>query len=189
MLALKLLLTVAGALLLAAALAIPLFNSSIASAAPAKPTVEGPASLPSNSRNPLARSARTDPGRLPAAADRRQHRRCAQRHGRRPHQPDQRHASRHALPGLHFITPLIESVQIFDLRDHLFTAGIVEGGTKAAQKIRPECAVARRPQHRARRSPFAIASIPASSTACRPTCLSQQIKNSCRPLSPAHGAN
>ncbi|HEY1577057.1 MAG TPA: SPFH domain-containing protein [Terracidiphilus sp.] len=31
-------------------------------------------------------------------------------------------------PGLHFVTPLVESVQIFDLRDHLFTAGIVDSG-------------------------------------------------------------
>ena len=36
-------------------------------------------------------------------------------------------------PGLHFITPLVESVQMFDLRDHLFTAGIADAakpGTK-----------------------------------------------------------
>lgn len=32
-------------------------------------------------------------------------------------------------PGLHFVTPLVESVQMFDLRDHLFTAGIVDAGT------------------------------------------------------------
>jgi regulator of protease activity HflC (stomatin/prohibitin superfamily) len=31
-------------------------------------------------------------------------------------------------PGLHFITPMIESVQTFDLRDHLFTTGIAEEG-------------------------------------------------------------
>jgi regulator of protease activity HflC (stomatin/prohibitin superfamily) len=31
-------------------------------------------------------------------------------------------------PGLHFVIPLVESVQIFDLRDHLFTAGIVDSG-------------------------------------------------------------
>lgn len=31
-------------------------------------------------------------------------------------------------PGLHFVTPMIENVQIFDLRDHLFTAGIVDAG-------------------------------------------------------------
>jgi regulator of protease activity HflC (stomatin/prohibitin superfamily) len=38
-------------------------------------------------------------------------------------------------PGLHFVTPFIESVETFDLRDHLFTAGVVEVGEKApAQK-------------------------------------------------------
>ncbi len=37
-------------------------------------------------------------------------------------------------PGVHFITPLVDSVQTFDLRDHLFTAGILEeGGKKAVQ--------------------------------------------------------
>ena len=34
-------------------------------------------------------------------------------------------------PGMHFVTPLVDSVQIFDLRDHLFTAGIVEEGARA----------------------------------------------------------
>ncbi len=34
-------------------------------------------------------------------------------------------------PGLHFITPLVDSVETFDLRDHLFTAGTVEPGAKA----------------------------------------------------------
>jgi regulator of protease activity HflC (stomatin/prohibitin superfamily) len=29
-------------------------------------------------------------------------------------------------PGLHFVTPMIESVQTFDLRDHIFTTGVVE---------------------------------------------------------------
>ncbi|HUH61473.1 MAG TPA: SPFH domain-containing protein [Terracidiphilus sp.] len=37
-------------------------------------------------------------------------------------------------PGLHFITPMIESVQIFDLRDHLFTAGAAQEGGKAGMK-------------------------------------------------------
>jgi regulator of protease activity HflC (stomatin/prohibitin superfamily) len=38
-------------------------------------------------------------------------------------------------PGVHFVTPLVENVQTFDLRDHLFTAGILEDGPKAgAQK-------------------------------------------------------
>ncbi|HEY1160720.1 MAG TPA: SPFH domain-containing protein [Terracidiphilus sp.] len=33
-------------------------------------------------------------------------------------------------PGMHFITPLVDSVQTFDLRDHLFTAGLVEEGPR-----------------------------------------------------------
>jgi regulator of protease activity HflC (stomatin/prohibitin superfamily) len=37
-------------------------------------------------------------------------------------------------PGVHFIAPLVDSVQIFDLRDRLFTAGAaVEGGGQTAQ--------------------------------------------------------
>jgi regulator of protease activity HflC (stomatin/prohibitin superfamily) len=37
-------------------------------------------------------------------------------------------------PGAHFIAPLVENVQTFDLRDHLFTTGTVEsGGKKAVQ--------------------------------------------------------
>src|SRR5580698_6622577 len=35
-------------------------------------------------------------------------------------------------PGVHFVTPLVDSVQLFDLRDHLFTAGYTEGTGKAA---------------------------------------------------------
>jgi len=31
-------------------------------------------------------------------------------------------------PGLHFMTPMVESVQMFDLRDHLFTAGVADAG-------------------------------------------------------------
>ncbi|HEV2135802.1 MAG TPA: SPFH domain-containing protein [Terracidiphilus sp.] len=34
-------------------------------------------------------------------------------------------------PGLHFVEPLIESVQMFDLRDHLFTASSIAKGVKA----------------------------------------------------------
>jgi regulator of protease activity HflC (stomatin/prohibitin superfamily) len=38
-------------------------------------------------------------------------------------------------PGLHVIAPLIDSVETFDLRDHVFTAGVVDGGIKTpAQK-------------------------------------------------------
>lgn len=33
-------------------------------------------------------------------------------------------------PGVHFITPLVDSVQMFDLRDRLFTTAIIEKGAK-----------------------------------------------------------
>lgn len=33
-------------------------------------------------------------------------------------------------PGAHFIAPLVETVQIFDLRDHLFAAGVPDEGAK-----------------------------------------------------------
>jgi regulator of protease activity HflC (stomatin/prohibitin superfamily)/predicted outer membrane lipoprotein len=33
-------------------------------------------------------------------------------------------------PGVHFVTPLVEKVETFDLRDHLFTAGFVEENAK-----------------------------------------------------------
>jgi len=33
-------------------------------------------------------------------------------------------------PGMHIVTPLVDSVQLFDLRDHVFTAGLVEQGPK-----------------------------------------------------------
>ncbi|HWE84064.1 MAG TPA: SPFH domain-containing protein [Terracidiphilus sp.] len=35
-------------------------------------------------------------------------------------------------PGVHFITPMIDTVEIFDLRDHLFTAGPGQGAGKSA---------------------------------------------------------
>ncbi len=35
-------------------------------------------------------------------------------------------------PGLHFVTPMVESVENFDLRDHMFTTGISEEGLKTA---------------------------------------------------------
>jgi len=35
-------------------------------------------------------------------------------------------------PGVHFITPLVDNVQLFDLRDHLFTAGIPQEGMRGA---------------------------------------------------------
>ena len=33
-------------------------------------------------------------------------------------------------PGMHIVTPLVDSVQLFDLRDHVFTAGLMEQGPK-----------------------------------------------------------
>ena len=33
-------------------------------------------------------------------------------------------------PGVHFVTPLIDNVEMFDLRDHMFTAGITAQGPK-----------------------------------------------------------
>jgi regulator of protease activity HflC (stomatin/prohibitin superfamily) len=40
--------------------------------------------------------------------------------------------------GAHFVTPLVESVQLFDLRDKLFTAGVVEGAVaKKAAETQP----------------------------------------------------
>ncbi|MDR3799278.1 MAG: prohibitin family protein [Terracidiphilus sp.] len=33
-------------------------------------------------------------------------------------------------PGMHVVTPLVDSVQLFDLRDHVFTAGLMEEGAK-----------------------------------------------------------
>ncbi|MGH9605950.1 MAG: SPFH domain-containing protein [Terracidiphilus sp.] len=34
-------------------------------------------------------------------------------------------------PGLHFVTPLIDSVQTFDLRDHVFNAGVLNEGVNS----------------------------------------------------------
>ena len=34
-------------------------------------------------------------------------------------------------PGAHFVTPLVDSVETFDLRDQMFTAGLLESGGKA----------------------------------------------------------
>jgi regulator of protease activity HflC (stomatin/prohibitin superfamily) len=34
------------------------------------------------------------------------------------------------FPGVHFVTPLVDGVQTYDLRDHLFTAGMAEVGAK-----------------------------------------------------------
>jgi len=37
-------------------------------------------------------------------------------------------------PGVHFVTPLVETVKTFDLRDHLYTAGIVDEANKDSKQ-------------------------------------------------------
>ena len=136
MLALKLFLTVAGALLLGTALAIPLFNlvmlilharRAAAEESPTEPSVKspnvpwrGPLALALLACLPLliAASVVVVPAGMGAI-------RISQVSGTLPGT---------LYPGMHFITPLVESVQTFDLRDHLFTAGIVEGANKSVQK-------------------------------------------------------
>ncbi len=135
MLALKLLLTVAGALLLAAALAIPLITiiNRIRGARKAReessiePQFElseipwrGPLALALAACLSLliAASIVVVPSGMGAI-------RISEISGTQPGT---------LYPGMHFITPLIESVALFDLRDHLFTAGVVEGGSKPGQK-------------------------------------------------------
>jgi regulator of protease activity HflC (stomatin/prohibitin superfamily) len=135
MLALKLLLTVAGALMLATALAIPLvtilnriLRARKAAAEGIPETLvepweipwRGPVAIALAACLPLliAASIVVVPAGMGAV-------RVSQISGTLPGT---------LYPGMHFITPLVESVQIFDLRDHLFTAGIVEGANKTPQK-------------------------------------------------------
>ncbi len=40
--------------------------------------------------------------------------------------------------GVHLVTPFVERVELFDLRDNLFTTGMVEGGKKAGAAPQPE---------------------------------------------------
>ncbi len=129
MLALKLLLTVAGVLLLAAALAIPLIyitgrilrarRSAGMEEIPIEPWEipwRGPLALALVACLPLliAASIVVVPSGMGAV-------RISQVSGTLPGT---------LYPGLHVVTPLIDSVQIFDLRDHVFTAGVVDGGIK-----------------------------------------------------------
>jgi len=136
MLALKLLLTVAGVLMLTTALAIPLVTNINRILRVRKEMAEGsstetfilPRAIPW--RGPLAlalvaclpllvaASIVVVPSGMGAV-------RISQISGTEPGT---------LYPGMHFITPLIESVEMFDLRDHLFTAGIVEGMNKTTQK-------------------------------------------------------
>ena len=134
MIALKLLLTVAGALLLAAALAIPLYGlwlririmrrkeaGETESLEPEEIAWRTPAALVMVACLPLliASSIVVVPSGMGGV-------RVSQISGTLPGT---------LFPGVHFITPLMDSVQTFDLRDHLFTAGVSEeGGKPAAMK-------------------------------------------------------
>jgi regulator of protease activity HflC (stomatin/prohibitin superfamily) len=129
MLALKLLLTIAGVLLLAAALAIPLMNiigrirRARRNAGAEGMPVElggirwrGPLALGLVACLPLliAASIVVVPSGMGAV-------RISQLSGTLPGT---------LYPGLHGIAPLLDSVQTFDLRDHVFTAGVADGGIK-----------------------------------------------------------
>ncbi|HEY2468612.1 MAG TPA: SPFH domain-containing protein [Terracidiphilus sp.] len=135
MIALKMLLTIAGVLLMAAAVAIPLYGvwmriryelkkksggegllleSGVAEPEPEPIAWRGPVALALVACLPLlmAGSMVVVPSGMGGV-------RVSQIGGTEPGT---------LYPGLHFITPLVESVQLFDLRDHLFTAGIVDAG-------------------------------------------------------------
>ena len=133
MIALKVLLTVAGVLLLAAALGIPLYTLALrirharrkaageaAMVAPEPIAWRGPVALVLVACLPLliAASIVVVPSGMGGV-------RVSQIRGTLPGT---------LYPGMHFITPLVESVQTFDLRDHLFTAGIIEEGAKTAPR-------------------------------------------------------
>jgi regulator of protease activity HflC (stomatin/prohibitin superfamily) len=134
MLALKLLLTVAGVLLLAAAVGIPLYGIWMSirilrnkagqeegavgeiGAQPAEIGWRRPVTFAVAACAPLLMAASTVvvPSGMGGV-------RISQVSGTQPGT---------LYPGIHFITPLIDSVQTFDLRDRIFTAGFVERGTK-----------------------------------------------------------
>ena len=135
MIALKMLLTIAGVLLMAAAVAIPLygvwmrirnalkkraggegtiFETGVAEPEPEPIAWRGPVALALVACVPLliATSMVVVPSGMGGV-------RISQIGGTEPGT---------LYPGLHFIAPLVESVQMFDLRDRLFTAGAVDAG-------------------------------------------------------------
>lgn len=132
MIALKLLLTVAGALLFAVALAIPLYSLVVRFRASRRKT-EGeattlepliipwrtPVALVLVACLPLLISASivVVPSGMGGV-------RVSQVGGTQPGT---------LYPGVHFVKPLVENVELFDLRDHLFTAGVAEEGAKPAE--------------------------------------------------------
>ena len=131
MIALKLLFTIAGILLLAAALAIPLYSFWLrmhlmrrkAAGETEIPDLDpvpwrAPVALSMVACLPLliASSIVVVPSGMGGV-------RVSQVSGTEPGT---------LFPGVHFVTPLIDSVETFDLRDHLFTAGVAEEGSKSA---------------------------------------------------------
>jgi regulator of protease activity HflC (stomatin/prohibitin superfamily) len=131
MIALKLLLTVAGVVLLAAALAIPLYSLWLRIRDARRKTEEefaevelreipwrGSVALVLVACLPLliAASIVVVPSGMGGV-------RVSQIGGTEPGT---------LYPGMHFVTPMIESIELFDLRDHLFTAGVAEETAKAA---------------------------------------------------------
>jgi regulator of protease activity HflC (stomatin/prohibitin superfamily) len=135
MLALKMLLTIAGVLLLAAALGIPMYGIWIRFRAarrkalgetelqetekpePTEIAWRGPLALALVACLPLlvATSIVVVPSGMGGV-------RVSQIRGTIPGT---------LYPGVHFVTPLVESVETFSLRDHLFTADFIEKGGKA----------------------------------------------------------
>ena len=133
MLALKLLLTVAGALLFAAALAIPLYKLVLRvqtlrkSSTDSETLVEfepipwrGPIAIAIVACLPLliATSIVVVPSGMGGV-------RVSQINGTLPGT---------LYPGVHFVSPLVDTVQIFDLRDHMFTAGLGQEGSKPSSQ-------------------------------------------------------
>ena len=129
MLALKLLLTVAGALMIAAALGIPLYclwkrieyarrkkagDESVVEPEPIAWRMPVMLAIAACLPLLLAASIVVVPSGMGGV-------RISQIRGTEPGT---------LYPGLHFVEPLVENVQIFDLRDHLFTAATVAKGAK-----------------------------------------------------------
>jgi len=137
MLALKLLLTVAGVLMLATALAMPLYQFVQRLRARLGPGAGTNLDTPEQEAPPIAwrpSLALTLVALLPmlvatsivVVPSGMGGVRVSQLRGTEPGT---------LYPGIHFVTPLVENVETFDLRDHLFTAGIVEeSGKTPAQK-------------------------------------------------------
>ena len=133
MLALKMLFSVAGALLLAAALAIPLYGVWLRlkiARRKAKGEEGVPEPEPIDWRKPVAMAVVAGLPLLMATSivvvpSGMGGVRISQVGGTLPGT---------LYPGVHLITPLVDSVELFDLRDHLFTAGYSAEGTKQSTK-------------------------------------------------------